>query len=228
MGLSTTDLPSGGNAMSKTFGPGNHTVKVNKIELEDFRFIEGAKHVLLYLETEPIEGFEGFLIDKDNPEKGNYKGQVGRVKASQYAYADGETKSGIKIQRDMSILMFMKNLCKALGLESWFEAQDNKHDTIEEFIAAFNETAPFQDKYVDVCIGGREYQNKQGYVSHDLNLVKGEKNLYALSTAGSDKVMPYNESTHLRKLDTTTTQAFDTDDDNLSMPAANAADFDLD
>jgi hypothetical protein len=228
MGLSTSSLPEGSNSTPKTFGPGNHKVKVNKIELEDFKFIAGGKHLILHLETEPIEGFEGFLIDKDNPEKGNYKGQVGRVKSSPYAYADGVTKTGIKVSRDISLLVFMKNLSNALGLEAWFESQDNKHDTVEEFIAAFNETAPFQDKYMEVCVAGKEYQNKQGYLSYDLSLAKPSKGQYSIGKLGSSKLMVYNEVEHLKKLDVTPTAAFDTEEDNLSMPAANAADFDLD
>jgi hypothetical protein len=75
--------------MAKTIAPGNHVLKINSVELEDFRFIEGAKHLILHVETAPIEGFEGFLLDKDDESKGRFEGQIGRVKASQYAYADG-------------------------------------------------------------------------------------------------------------------------------------------
>ena len=79
MGLSTTDLGTGGNGLPKTISPGNHVLKINMIDLEDFKFIDGAKHLILHVETEPIAGFEGFALDKDNPEKGHYDGQIGRV-----------------------------------------------------------------------------------------------------------------------------------------------------
>ena len=105
MALSTTDLGTGGSGLPKTITPGNHVLKINSIELEDFKFIDNAYHLMLHVETAPIEGFEGFMIDKDDESKGRYAGQIGRVKASQYAFADGETKSGIKIQRDRSILI---------------------------------------------------------------------------------------------------------------------------
>jgi hypothetical protein len=175
MGLSTTDLGTGGNGLPKTISPGNHVLKINMIDLEDFKFIEGAKHLILHVETEPIAGFEGFALDKDNPEKGHYDGQIGRVKASQYAFADGETKTGIKIQRDRSILIFLQSLCKTLGVNDWFTEQDGKHDTIEDFIDAFNASAPIKDKYLEFCIAGREYEGKTGYTNYDMWLPKSER-----------------------------------------------------
>ena len=91
MALSTTDLStgSGSSGMPKTFGPGNHELKINSVRLDEFRFIENAFHLMLEMETKPIEGFEGFMIDRNDESKGHYKGQIGRVKASQYAFADG-------------------------------------------------------------------------------------------------------------------------------------------
>jgi hypothetical protein len=66
MGLSTTDLGTGGSGQPKTISPGNHVLKINSIELEDFKFIDNAKHLMLHVETEHIEGFTGFMIDKDD------------------------------------------------------------------------------------------------------------------------------------------------------------------
>ena len=37
-----------------------------------------------------------------------------------------------------------------------------KYETIEELVAAFNDDYPFKDKWLNVCIGGREYLNKAG------------------------------------------------------------------
>jgi hypothetical protein len=148
MALSTTDLGTGGSGVPKTITPGNHVLKINSIELEDFKFIPGAYHLMLHVETEPIEGFEGFLIDKDDESKGRYEGQIGKVKASQYAFADGETKTGIKIQRDRSILIFLRTLAHTMGLDSWFVEQNDKHDTIEDFVKAFNKTADFKGEYL--------------------------------------------------------------------------------
>ena len=64
MALSTEDLGTGGTGMPKTISPGNKVMKINNIELEEFKFIPGAFHLMMHVETEPIEGFEGFALDK--------------------------------------------------------------------------------------------------------------------------------------------------------------------
>jgi len=228
MGLSTTDLSTGGSgsAMPKTITPGNHELKINSVRLDEFRFIEGAYHLILNTETRPIEGFEGFLRDKDDESKGRYEGQIGRVKASQYAFADGETKSGIKIQRDRSILLFLKNLSNALGIEEWFSEQDNKHETIEDFVKAFNDTAPYQDKYLHTCLAGKEYENRSGYIAYDCWFAKAQNKKYGYSSK-QGSVLEYDESIHLKRIENKPVDSFG-DDDDLSIPLKTSSDFNLD
>ena len=229
MALSTTDLTTEGGTgkgIPKTIGPGNHELKINSVRLDSFRFIEGAYHLILDMETKPIDGFEGFLRDRDDESKGKYEGQIGRVKASQYAFADGETKSGIKIQRDRSILMFLKNLSNALGITDWFTEQDNKHETIEEFVKAFNDTAPYQDKYLHTCLAGKEYENKSGYIAYDCWFAKAKNKMYGY-TPNPEAVQVYDESKHLRKIENKPVESFGNDDD-LSIPMKTSADFNLD
>jgi len=230
MGLSTKDLvnENGGGGMAKTIAPGNHTLRINSITLEDFQFIDGAKHLVLNVETEPIEGFEGFLIDKDDESKGKYKGQIGRVKASQYAFADGQTKSGIKIQRDRSLMMFLANLSKATGIMSWFEEQDNKFNTIEDFVRNFSNNAPLKDKYLDFCIAGKEYENKSGYTAYDMWLPKAENNKYAYGEEGSERILKYDEAKYLKKLEVKPVDNFGDDDDDFPTPGKTSSDFSLD
>jgi hypothetical protein len=230
MGLSTKDLvnENGGGGMAKTIAPGNHTLKINSIVLEDFQFIDGAKHLILNVETEPIDGFEGFLIDKDDESKGKYKGQIGRVKASQYAFADGQTKSGIKIQRDRSLMMFLANLSKATGIMKWFEEQDNKFNTIEDFVRNFSDNAPLKDKYLDFCVAGKEYENKSGYTAYDMWLPKAENNKYAYGNEGSERILKYDEAKHLKKLEVKPVDNFGDDDDDFPTPGKTSSDFSLD
>lgn len=227
MALSTEDLGTGGSGMPKTIAPGNHVLKINSVELEEFKFITGAYHLIMHVETEPIEGFEGFALDKDNPEKGHYAGQIGRIKASQYAFADGETKSGIKIQRDRSILIFLQNLCKTLGINDWMVEQNNKHDTIEEFVKAFNETAPYQEKFLEFCVAGKEYVGKTGYTNYDMWLPKSENGKYAFGEVEEGKVLRYDESKHLKKLEVKEVSNFG-DDEDLSISSKPSTDFSLD
>lgn len=229
MGLSTKDLVNeGGSGMPKTIAPGNHTLKINSITLEDFQFIDGAKHLILHVETEPIEGFEGFLVDKDDEGKGKYQGQIGRVKASQYAFADGQTKSGIKIQRDRSLMMFLANLSKGAGIMQWFEEQDNKFNTIEEFVKNFSDNAPIKDVLLDFCIAGKEYENKGGYTAYDMWLPKAENNKYAYGQEGSDRILKYDEAKHLKKLEVKPVDNFGDDDDDFPTPGRTSSDFNLD
>ena len=231
MGLSTKDLvnENNGGGMAKTIAPGNHTLRINSVVLEDFQFIDGAKHLVLNVETEPIDGFEGFLIDKDDESKGKYKGQIGRVKASQYAFADGQTKSGIKIQRDRSLMMFLANLSKATGIMKWFEEQDNKFNTIEDFVKNFSNNAPLKDKYLDFCVAGKEYENKSGYTAYDMWLPKAENNKYAYGEEGSERILKYDEAKYLKKLEVKPVDNFgDDDDDDFPTPGKTSSDFSLD
>ena len=228
MALSTTDLTtSGGNGLPKTIAPGNHELKINSIRLDEFRFIEGAYHILLETETKPIDGFEGFMKDRNDESQGHYKGQIGRVKASQYAFADGETKSGIKIQRDRSVLMFLKNLSNALGINDWFTEQDNQHETIQDFVEAFNSTAPYQDKYLHCCIAGKEYENKSGYIAYDCWFAKAQNKKYGYSST-KETMLSYDESKHLRKIENKPVESFGNDSDDLSIPMKTSSDFNLD
>lgn len=226
MALSTTDLGKG-TGVPKTITPGNQVLKINSIHLEDFSFIEGAYHLMLNVETPAIDDFEGFLIDKDDESKGHYAGQIGRIKASQYAFADGETKSGIKIQRDRSILIFLQNLCKTFEIYDWFVEQDGKHNTVEDFINAFNKTAPFKDIYLEYCIAGKEYEGKTGYTNYDMWLPKAENKKYAYGELEAGKVMIYDEAKHLKKLETKEVKSFG-EDDGFDTPSKSSSDFNLD
>ena len=226
MAIGTKDVGTGGSGIPKTISPGNHKLKLNSLVGEDFKFIPGGISIILNLETEPLEGFEGFMLDKENPVAGHYKGQIGRVKSGQYAFADGVTKSGVQISRDNSILVFIKSLCTTLDIVNWFDAQDNKHNTIEEFITAFDKTAPYQDKYLDFCIAGKEYEGKTGYTNYDLYLPKSSRDGFAYAKLGSGKQLLYSEALHLKKLEAKKVEAFGEDDFEVSTKVG--SDFDLD
>ena len=227
MALSTTDLGKEGSGLPKTITPGNHVLKINSIELEEFKFIDGAYHLMMHVETAPIEGFEGFFIDKDDESKGRYAGQIGRVKASQYAFADGETKSGIKIQRDRSILIFLRSLANTLKINDWFLGQDGQHETIEDFVKAFNSSAPYKDKFLEFCVAGKEYEGKTGYTNYDMWLPKAEGKKYAFGEVEGGAVIKFDETKHLKKLEVKEVKSFGDDDDVFVKPKT-SSDFSLD
>lgn len=199
--LSTKDL---NDRVSKVLQPGNHTCKVVSVKLESVSYKEGAYHVNLYVEGPDLgKDFEGFWYDKDDESKGRYKGQAGRVRANEYPYSDGETKTGIKVSRDKEIMRFIKNFCSAMGTMSWFDEQDNKHETIESFVEGFNTDKPFKDVFMRMCLGGREYQNLQGYTNYDLFFPKGTRSRFAYESEkipeAMSKVLKFNPEIHIKK-----------------------------
>jgi hypothetical protein len=227
MAIGTKDV-KGGTSINKTIAPGNHRLKINNIGVEEFTFIPGALNLVLQVETAPLENFEGFFIDKDNESLGRYEGQIGRVKSGQYAFADGTTKTGIVIDRDNSILVFLKALCTSLDLLDWFDAQDDKHDTIEDFVLALNDDAPYKDMYIDFCVAGKQYENRAGYTAYDLHLPKSSRDGYAFSKADSGKTLLFSESLHIKKSAPKKVDNFDGGNTEPGSPIAAATDFDLD
>jgi len=202
--ISTKDIEikGSGDLISKIIEPGNLECTIRNIELAVPPYDSSAYNIVLECEGPDMgEGFEGFFIDKDNESLGRYKGQVGRIRLSQYAFSNGETKTGIKIERDMSMLRALKSLCVELGCESWLEKQDNEHDTIESLFTQFKEDQPFKDVVLKMCIGGKEYTNRNGYINYDLYLPRITKQgkPYESATVSEDesKLLVFDESKHI-------------------------------
>jgi len=231
--ITTKNITSGGGT-SKVIQPGNTTCKINSITLDKVPYKEGAYNLNIHLETPSLgDDFEGFLIDKDNSDGPRYKGQIGKVRYSEWPYSDGETKSGIKVSRDVEILKAVQSLCRETGSMVWFDAQDNLHETIESFVEQFDKDKPFKDNYLNFCIAGKEYMNKAGYVNFDLYLPrasKGQLNMQKIEAPVS-KVMTFSDVDHIKKAKTESVASFSsTSDDDLDVPTTSkvSADFNLD
>jgi hypothetical protein len=231
--LSTKDIKVGGEGVAKTLEPGSQKCKINNVALEDFKYKEGAYNVLLSLESESMgDAFEGFFINKDKPELGRHKGKVGTVKLTEWAFADGETKSGIAVSRDKELLKGLKQLCISLGCDSWLDKQDNKHDTVESLFAAFGKDKPYKDTLFNFCIAGKEYQNKAGYNSYDLYLPKYSKDGVPVEslTAEPSKLIKFAEGAHIKRKAVTAVSEFG-DAADLDSPGGlitnSGSDFDL-
>lgn len=224
--LTTEGIKVGG--IPKQLSPGNHSCKINAIELKPFSFKPGSFHMILHLEgpAQPAD-FEGFFINKDNESLGRYKGQVGQVKVSEWAYADGETKTGTPINRDTEILKAIKGIAISLGVLEELKAFEKRHtdlDTIEEYVAALSAENPFKNKFMQYCIAGKEYLNKQGYTNYDLYLPKFSKTGVPY---GTSKVFKFNEELHIIKKKVEVVNEFETQDDGLSSTTL-PQDFNLD
>lgn len=222
--LNTKDIKSQSEAggTPKTLQPGNTTCTINSVRLEEFKFIAGGYHIILNLEGPDLgSDFDGFFIDKNNEKLGKFKGQVADVRASEYAFADGKTKSGISVDRDTEILKFLKSLCTALDINKWLDAQDDKHDTIESLINAFDKEKPYKGIAIDYCLAGKEYMNKNGYIAHQLFLPKFTK---AGSPYGSN-VVKFNTTNHIKKKQPSETVS---DFGSSSSSSAVNTDFQLD
>lgn len=217
--INTKDIKgSGEGSTPKSLQPGNHTCTINNVRLEEFKFVPNSYHIIISLEGPALgEGFEGFFIDKDNEAKGRHKGQVADVKATEYAFADGTTKSGIQVSRDNDMLKFLKNFCTALGIDQWLIDQDGKHATIESLFNAFSKEKPYAKTPLDYCLGGKEYTNKSGYTAYDLFLPKFSKD----GAPFGSRVVKYSEALHIRKKKVESVSEFGND-------TSASADFQLD
>ena len=194
--LSTSNLPTAGQA--KTFGPGNQQLKINSVELVK-GYQEGSYQVKLHMEgPDQGEGFEGFYIDNVSKSGDRYKGQVGTVRMSQYAYNSTTTPSGVKIDRDQSILRGLQNLAKVTGVQAQLDTISA--ETIEEYVQEASEVLA-QGDFANFCIGGKEYVNKGGYTQHDMFLPNSKGGLYAFTALNEDpaKQLQFNNAVHIIK-----------------------------
>jgi len=200
--ISTKDIPTGGGNTPKTLQPGNTSVKISSIKLDKFPWGNDAYHVVLSCEgVDQGADFEGFFIDKEKEALGRHAGQVGNIRSGQWAYETKDLPSGVHIDRDVEITKFLKNLAVAVGFNDWYEGQDGKHATIESLIDKLNEDAPFEGKFINVCLGGREYENKGGYTNYDLFFPRFSKSgvPFEAMDVPTSKLLAFNSDSHIIK-----------------------------
>lgn len=234
MAISTKNVsePVAGSSLSKKLEPGNVKCTITGIKLQKNQFDKkrvDPEYLMLILEGPDLgAGFEGFLLDKDNPEKGAHKGQVAWVKASEWAFSDGTTKTGVEIKKDNEILRYIKHICQQADCMKWFDKQDGKHETIQSFVEQLDKDQPFKGKEINVCIAGRQYKDKKDYMQWDLFLPKFVGKSIPLEDASvpetDSKLIKFNEALHVKKI--APVESFGND-----IPATNTSkeeSFDLD
>jgi len=197
--LSTKDLKVTSGKTPKTLRPGNTIAKVLGISLQPQKSNPDAYFLVLNLEGEE-QGpeFEGFLYDADKPELGRAKGQVGRVKFSQYSYRDMTTKSGYVMKRDNQIVRDILAVAIALGVREQLDQIEEQ--TIERFVDKASKILN-NGKYLYWCIGGAAYMKDNGNKDYTLYLPKYDKNVTTVNFASVDHkgtVTPFNQAVHVQ------------------------------
>lgn len=214
---------SGGSSISKVIQPGNIIARVLDIKLEVPPYDSSAYNIVLTLETEPIPDFEGLAIDKENPELGNYKGQVGRVQTQQYSYSDYTSKEGKVTRKEDMIFRWLWNFAKEIGASEKLIADDIQADSIEDYLDAAKKYLISPERYIHFCIAGSEYENKAGYTQYRLFIAKPEKNKlgYELYKAGETptKLLKFDEALHIKRKKVEKLDSFESkaDDNDLAL-----------
>lgn len=188
------------NRVSPVIGPGNHKVKINSITYDVTPYDPSAFNVVLNVETEAVGGeFQGFLVDPSNPNGPRYTGQVGRVRMTPYPYKDADLPTGRKVVANDELVKSMAFLADVLGKREEVDMIDA--NSREQFVSACNQIFANTD-YINACIGGREWENNDGYVNVDLHLPRLSRTGLPLeavdSTAG--RLLTFNYDEHVRKL----------------------------
>ena len=198
--LNTKDMSAGSGRIKPVMGAGNNVIKINSITFDVTPYDPDAYNIVLHVEGKPEEGdFQGFLKDVNKPDGPRYAGQVGRIRFSPYPYKDTTLPSGIEIQRDSEVLKSMIFLSEVLNKRQ--ELDEIEAETIEDFMSKCNTLFSISE-FFNACIGGREWENKDGYVNLDLFLPRISKDgipLEALDKQNS-RLLTFNESDHVRKI----------------------------
>lgn len=192
MALSTKNIKVSEGKQSKTINPGNVVATIYDISLKP-GYNPDSYYLLLNIETEPIDDFEGFWLDPKDESKGKHQGQVGRVRSSQWAFETKTLPSGVKIDRDESILRTLITIARASEVEDEINAIEA--DTIEDFVIQ-SKRVLCNGTYLNFCVAGKEYTNKEGYIAHDLFLPKTSGKKYPL-TNNKSEVIIFNEKEHI-------------------------------
>lgn len=181
------------SGVSKIIKPGNVKARILNIELVK-GFNADSYHLQLNLETEPVgDDFIGFLVDKDDQNGPRYLGQIGKLRANQYAYETKTLPNGKTIDRDQSIIIALINIFTGLGLRE--KLDEVNADSIEEFVKEVNKLLD-SSIYVYFCIAGKEWTNNEGYINYNLFLPKYDAKSPHLSLVEGGCTV-FNESKHI-------------------------------
>ena len=219
--LSTKNVSS--NRVSPVLSPGNCKIKINSLSFEATPYDKNSFNIVLNVESEPINGeFQGFLIDAANPNGPRYKGQVGKVRMTPYPFKDAVLDNGRKINKDQEILKSIAFLADVTGKRN--EVDDINVDTIDAFMDKCK-TIFKNTEYINACIGGREWENTEGYINVDLHLPRISKNGVPMESLNSEssRLITFKYDEHVRKFVKKEANRVDT----FEAPVNSGDDFEL-
>ena len=222
--LNTKDMSAGSGRTKPVLDPGNHVVKINSITLDQTPYDADSYNIHLHVETAPIGGdFEGFFRDYNDQSKGRYDGQIGRVRISPYPFKDTTLPSGREISRDQEILKHMITLAETLDMRDGLDSIEA--ETIEDFMTECDRLMG-GSKLINMCIGGREWENKEGYINNDLYLPRISKDGIAMEAvdAENSRLLKFDRAVHVKAL---VKKEASNDDTPFKANSGSGSDFEL-
>lgn len=147
------ELKTGG--LNKTIEPGVVYAHIHSANVRTAK--SGKKALELILETPPIENFEGWAIDKENPEGPKFKGQSGRVSAT--VYTENFTDSNIN-KNDILNKIVMISMVLDLRKEIDALANDKSITSIEAYVEKAIDILKGRDLYWFLAGKEDEYNDK--------------------------------------------------------------------
>lgn len=195
------DKSLAGTGVPKVIQPGNIVARVYDIKIDIPPYDPNAMNLVLYLETAPITeaNWEGLPINKDNPDLGNFSGQVARVQTQQYSYNDYTNKDGVTTTKEQAIFRWLWKFAKEIGVSAEMVANDVSGSSIEEFLENAKPYLVSMERYIHWCIGGSEYENKSGYTQYRLFVVKPDRDKLGFQLDGTDKLIKFDPAVHIKK-----------------------------
>ncbi len=187
MAFNTKDIRTESSGkVNKTIRPGNVHAKILRLSLQPQKSNPANEYLLMHIESEPIGGdFEGFWYDTQDQSKGRAKGQVGRVRVSQYAYTDGVTKTGRKKNKIFDMVSDIARLADALGVRAELNAIDGDENNFQKFIDDASKVLN-NGKYLYLCLGGGAYINKDGIKDYVLSLPRYSRDYVGFEPMGTN------------------------------------------
>lgn len=184
-----------GGGTSPFLEPGNHFVKLVDLQLERPTYAGGEGHysvVLLVEGPDQGDGFNGWKVDPNRPELGNFAGQIGYVKHDRYSFSDYTNKQGEFIPRDMQIFNWINKLAKDFGLLDKMRAAGVQGETIEDYVANAKSFLVRNASTFMITIGGQHYVNKNGYDAYRLFLPRADRGRVVIAPCGEQDQTPEN------------------------------------